>query len=634
MSNLNYFTPEIEDKNNIINFHKSESDIKNDMSSMAVCPDKLQSIAVAGFEENKHTDTMNYEHVFGVHQQKEKERPFYEMHKNEGVWGRAGVYFYGPEKNSGEPASPQWICSPLDITAKTRDTDSEEWGRLLEWRDPDGIKKVWGMPESLLMGDMSAILAPLASGGLDIGCNTKKLVIAYIGSQNLKQRAYCVAKTGWAAPSVYITPDNVINFSNRDRYIFQSETRSEPKQSKGTLESWRKNVAALCVGNSRLMFAVSSAFAGPILEPGCFAGGGFHFMGSSSIGKSLSMTMAASVIDNPENAVITWRTTDNGLEGIAARHNDGLLMLDELGQVDGRKAGEIAYMLANGTGKARANKDGAARRRSTWRVIFLSNGEIDLATHMESSGQKTKAGQEIRMVTIPADAGKGLGIFEQLHDVSDSKMMADKVKNAALNHYGTAFTPYLKYIAENWSTIVEQSKIMVSAFVEEVTPVNADGQVKRAAERFGLVAYAGDLATKAGITGWGENEAIDAAAVCFDAWLMRRGGAGSHEEAEIINCVRDTITKHASRFELITGSKIQQCKVTNRIGFIDKDNNYLIPVPGFIEMMKGFDDKLAALALCTAGIIKHPIGKNLPRKSLPGFPRCRCYSINMADLPE
>ncbi|CEK09175.1 DUF927 domain-containing protein [Legionella hackeliae] len=39
------------------------------------------------------------------------------------------------------------------------------------------------------------------------------------------------------------------------------------------------------------------------------------------------------------------------LEGLASLHNDGLLILDELSQMDPREAGEAAYLLANGQGK-------------------------------------------------------------------------------------------------------------------------------------------------------------------------------------------------------------------------------------------------------------------------------------------
>ena len=46
--------------------------------------------------------------------------------------------FIGIDKD-GNPLPPRWICSPLYVVAKTRDAQSGEWGRLLEWQDDDGI---------------------------------------------------------------------------------------------------------------------------------------------------------------------------------------------------------------------------------------------------------------------------------------------------------------------------------------------------------------------------------------------------------------------------------------------------------------------------------------------------------------
>jgi uncharacterized protein (DUF927 family) len=43
-----------------------------------------------------------------------------------------------------------------------------------------------------------------------------------------------------------------------------------------------------------------------------------------------------------------------------------LLILDELSQMDAREAGEAAYLLANGRGKARASRMGTARQSASW----------------------------------------------------------------------------------------------------------------------------------------------------------------------------------------------------------------------------------------------------------------------------
>jgi uncharacterized protein (DUF927 family) len=62
------------------------------------------------------------------------------------------------------------------------------------------------------------------------------------------------------------------------------------------------------------------------------------------------------------------------LEAVAESHNDSLLCLDEISQVDSKEAGETAYMLANGHGKSRAQRDGSSRQAALWRLLFLSTG--------------------------------------------------------------------------------------------------------------------------------------------------------------------------------------------------------------------------------------------------------------------
>jgi len=86
-----------------------------------------------------------------------------------------------------------------------------------------------------------------------------------------------------------------------------------------------------------------------------------------------------------------WRATANGLEGLAALHNDGLLILDELTQIDPTEAGEAAYLLANGQGKNRASRNGSARQAPRWRLLFMSAGEESLSALMAHAKRKPTA---------------------------------------------------------------------------------------------------------------------------------------------------------------------------------------------------------------------------------------------------
>src|SRR5690606_4640071 len=174
-------------------------------------------------------------------------------------------------------------------------------------------------------------------------------------------------------------------------------------------------------------------------------GGGLHMRGPSSIGKSTSLLAAASVWGAP-TFVRQWRATANGLEGVAEQANDCLLILDELAQLDPREAGSVAYLLANGTGKSRASQSGEARAAKRWLTFFLSSGEISLAEHARSDGRgrRSPAGQEVRILDIEADAGKGLGLFDTLHSHPNGDALARAIKDKAAQHYGIAGPEFVR----------------------------------------------------------------------------------------------------------------------------------------------------------------------------------------------
>jgi len=138
-----------------------------------------------------------------------------------------------------------------------------------------------------------------------------------------------------------------------------------------------------------------------------------------------------------------WRATDNGLEAVAAQHCDICLILDELSQVDPKVAAEIAYLLANDQGKQRANRSGYARPRAEWRLLF---GEIPLADQVARAGKKSRAGQEVRLLDLPADAGAGLGVFEQLHGHGSGASFSKVIELAACSYYGTAGPAFVQKI--------------------------------------------------------------------------------------------------------------------------------------------------------------------------------------------
>jgi putative DNA primase/helicase len=449
------------------------------------------------------------------------------------------------------------IAGHFDVEAMTRDGDGNGWGLLLRWKDQDGKDHRYALAHEHLAGDGAEARRILMSQGFYIapspGARTKfNAFLLQVRSPNRALATDRVGRNGTA----FVLPDECFGGKPGETLLLQNATSHEHLfRQAGTLEEWQE-IARLAVGNSRLILAISTAFAGPLLDPCKEEGGGVHFKGSSSIGKTTALHAAGSVWgSNGKNTGFTqtWRTTANGLEAVCVNHNDTLLPLDEMAQVTPRDAGEAIYMMTNGAGKARSSRDGTARKSAKFRVMLLSSGEIALADKIaeDGRGKKMTAGQQVRVVDVPADAGAGLGLFEDLHGFPSGKALSKHIVAAATTRvYGTAGRAFLAAIMPQLDDIRRLAAEVTAAFCEQYLPKGADGQVGRVAQRFALIAFAGELAIRLGVIRvWEAGTAIGAAGTCFEAWLKERGHEGAAEAHGGVEAVRSFLEMHGmSRF--------------------------------------------------------------------------------------
>ena len=506
----------------------------------------------------------------------------------------AGVLYHGVDRE-GNPTKPEWVCSRLDVEALTRDQDGSGWGYLLNFADPMSRSKQWAMPARMLSGDGGEYRAALLNMGLRIAPSprARNLLTQYIQTRQPDENALCTDKTGWHGRA-FVLPHETIG-GDAERIVFQTESAMENTiKTRGTGDQWRERVGALCAGNSRLAFAVSCAFAGPLLRPAGVESGGFHFRGDSSSGKTTALKLAASVWGGA-SYLQRWRTTDNALESIAAQHSDLLLILDELAQVDPKTAGECAYMLANEQSKARATRNGAARPRLSWRLLFLSAGELGLADHMAEGMKRTRAGQEIRMADIPADAGQGLGAFEALHDQDGGAVFSSHATAQAAAVYGAVGREWLQWLTVNADTLKARIRELSNGLRLALVPEAAGGQVHRVGARFALVGAAGELATAAGLTGWPKGEAERAARACFNAWLAARGGTGNGEVSAMLRQVRSFLEAHGEgRFTWWhRAADDHNAKTLQRAGFRRMVNDRGEPIKTDADHERSYGDKMS-----------------------------------------
>lgn len=348
---------------------------------------------------------------------------------------RAGLYKMDV-KSDGDMMETR-IGSPLHVKGMTRDAEGNEWGLMLEWTDPDNKKHLWPMPIDSLFRQNSEWFSILASGGWLGNPLARKKLVEFFSAVRPVKRIRCVPRIGWDSDA-YILPEMVYGTTRDERIVLQACNQAALYRCAGNFENW-KEIGRLAAGNSRLSFVLCAAFAGPLLRLAGMEGGGFSFEGGSSSGKTTALQIAASVWGSPEH-VRSWRATDNGLEAIAAMHNDNVLILDEVGQVNGRVLAECAYMLANSQGKGRSTREGNLRKPHSWRLLFLSSGELGLADKLAENGIKSRGGQEVRFVGLPVDAA----MLTNLHGFPNAGSVANRLKELANAHYGYAGREFLE----------------------------------------------------------------------------------------------------------------------------------------------------------------------------------------------
>lgn len=554
----------------------------------------------------------------------------------DGPEGR-GVYRLKVEKRGdGWDQVEQFVCAPLEITHMVRDPKGENWQRLASFADHDGRRRRVLVPDDLLEGDGLSLARLLRSRGLYVGDSKSGLLKMYVNRSRPEQRARLTQRIGWhedvEQPGrwsfVLGGEHEPIAADGAELWLHAAQgTGHALFKTAGTLEDWRANVAALAVGNSRLVFALSAAFAGGLcwLHPN--VAGGFHWAGGSSLGKSALLYAAASACGAPAYRR-TWLLTATAIEGVAAGHCDAPLLLDELKQAGNpRDVAQAAYMLTSGQGKGRGQAAGGLRETAQFSLLFQSNGEIGLTQFLEENQERAYAGQEVRFCELPADAGAGLGAWDTVHDQLDGARFSEALQRAAARHYGTAYPEFVRLVIAEREAMPAQFEALRDEFEKHALSDKAGGQAIRAATRFAAVAYAGEKATQWGLTGWQQGEAVKAAMRLFRDWLQAFGGEENREPRKMVEQVQAWIQAHAgTRLEdwrRPSASDSHAPRTINRAGWRrptaetdalnEKDHvfEYLIYPAAFkSELCMGFDPAQVAKELDRRGMLKRD-GRNM-----------------------
>jgi putative DNA primase/helicase len=110
----------------------------------------------------------------------------------------------------------------------------------------------------------------------------------YLVSATTEQRIRSVSKVGWSG-STLVRPDRAVSPDRQEGDGVSADRERRSLGTRGSLEEWRESVGRMCSGNSRLLFAASCAFAGPLLGLIDAQFGGFHLNGLTSSEKTTAL---------------------------------------------------------------------------------------------------------------------------------------------------------------------------------------------------------------------------------------------------------------------------------------------------------------------------------------------------------
>ncbi|MFT5318105.1 MAG: putative DNA primase/helicase [Chlamydiales bacterium] len=459
---------------------------------------------------------------------------------------------------------PLPICSEIHKSSVIINQDKNQHCLMVSFPTyEDGHQQQLSIPTGDLHTDPNSIINLLCSRGLYIKHGLSKHVIGYLNTYRPEDKGLLTDKIGWHGDT-YILPDQ--HFGTRKNIFVDDRqlTQSEHLHSRGSLKEWQEHIGKYLVGNPALIFGVGMAFAPVLMNDLKIESGGIHFFGNSSTGKTTMVTIANSVWAAPKWKN-TWRSTDNGLEGLCCSHNDAFMVLDEIGQCTPEVVGKSVYMIANETAKLRANRKGDLKEIRNWRTLFASDGEISVEQMILEYTNKVKAGQLVRLLDVPLQFQDAIttddgtpSVYHDLHGFKDITEFSKHFHTQTAKYYGSPIREFLQcYSSSRSSEALEELRKQYQSAVnklEEYCTENhgsCSAQVKRGIERFALVLLALLLVAENGLLSIDGNDCIESVTKIFDLWIKGRGTTASLENKQILEKVKLFIDRYAQTSKFI-----------------------------------------------------------------------------------
>ena len=426
--------------------------------------------------------------------------------------------------------------------------------------------------------EAQAVFSELNNAGWNGYTTTTKNAVLKLfeTSPSMKSHFEVATRIGWIQ-TAYILPYKIIGKATaalEPSLGGLDAAMTRKYRCRGSLTQWKSKIARPSDGNTRLMFAISLAFTGPILRffngP---QGGGFQLFGNAQSGKTTAALLAGSVWGchrttprNKKGFIESWNTTLNTSESTMLAHNDSILILDETKHAgkDARERADIILKtlmrLSEQVAKERMTATGPA---AGWRGYFLSTSN-DTTSRIASLGHRQIEEAELSRLTDIPLPDKAHGIFDTVQQFSSGSEFADDLKRHSLRYFGTPAKRYIKRLVKDVAADKAHLKRRLERYRKRYTcdlaaeTVGEGLHSGRATDKFSIVYAAGCLAIRYKILPWSRGD-------------LRRA---------ILRCQLDSIKVSASMRPDPSATDAQRKKlfdfiIANRTKLVDLSNNRL-----------------------------------------------------------
>ncbi len=537
-------------------------------------------------------------------------------------------------KKNGKPVP---LCGVFDVVGRSSNADgTEAAGRIISFANENGKRVELTLLMADLVTDGRTVIARLAGAGLPIYTHTKEghdNLLALLRSITPKRLVPTMQAPGWVRGDTgdvlgYLAPsgDYIRAVEDAPAVRLVETARAEVVKPGGTLAGWQGAADAAiqrASENPYWLLTLCAGFAGPLLGLTRADPCGLALSGRTSKGKSLAQRLGASVWASPrtgDGVLHSMNSTSNAIEDLATKGSEAVLMLDDVGALQDKRAlSGILFGLSGGSTKNRkAGRGAGLTKRESFRPYVVLSSEQDIRAEVMGAGDTYRGGLAGRFADVDVTNGQD----------AEPKFLA--ALEAVSQHYGHAGPAFIQHlIATGVHIAPERLAAKVKDEAGKLAKRGLDaGQespavMRRAAEAFAYPLLGGLLAVEAGLIGGEDKARAEKAvrAVVENAWdgFVETGGAGvARGGADLIDSFRSFIARELGGRIIETGDDASTAR-GGVIGWQNADYIYLdwalLADPARLGIDFAKRDELAK-ALDEAGMLVKP-PKGYPQRKLP-----------------